>query len=318
MDVLKAMRIFVAVVDTGSLTAAAAQSDLSPTMVGNYLQALEERLGARLINRTTRRQNLTVFGKTYYERCVEILGLVEDVEAMALEAQSVPRGRLRITASAIFGSERLIPALADYAALYPKVDLDVVVTDTTIDLAEDGFEAAIRVGSLDDLRSADIVARPLAPYKLAICAAPAYLAKYGAPLRPDDLTTHECLTYIYSSPSDGNAVQSVWYLTGPDGGISVPITGRLRVDSAQGLRRAALAGMGIGMLPEILLSDDLKAGRLVRVLPAHQPPVRPLHLIYLRDRRMSSKLKSFVDFILVRFGPGAALHASSPQTSAEV
>ncbi|MEG1118175.1 MAG: LysR family transcriptional regulator, partial [Janthinobacterium sp.] len=116
MDIFKAMTIFIRVVDTGSLTAAAAQCELSPTMVGNHLQALEEHLGTRLINRTTRRQHLTEFGKAYYERCMEILGLVGDAEALALETQSSPKGRLRVTASATFGTERLIPALADYTA----------------------------------------------------------------------------------------------------------------------------------------------------------------------------------------------------------
>jgi DNA-binding transcriptional LysR family regulator len=301
MDILKAMDIFVRVVDTGSLTAAAAECDLSPTMVGNHLQALEDRLGTRLLNRTTRRQNLTEFGKVYYERCAEILGLVGDAEALALETQTVPKGRLRITASATFGTERLMPALADYAARYPKVDLDVVITDTMVDLAEDGFEAAIRIGSL---QGSDLIARPLAPYKLMICAAPSYLARRGEPSRPEDLGQHDCLAYTYSSRSEWRSAQAVWRMTGPDGEISVPIGGRVQVDNAQGLHRAALAGMGIVMLPEIMLTKDVEVGRLVRLLPGYTPPTRPLNLIYLRDRRMSTKLRSFIDFALDRFGPG--------------
>jgi DNA-binding transcriptional LysR family regulator len=221
----------------------------------------------------------------------------------------VPKGRLRITASAIFGSERLIPALADYMALYPGVDLDVVITDAMIDLAEDGFEAAIRIGSLSGtgVPEADLIARPLAGYQLVICASPGYLAGRGMPRRPDDLGTHECLTYIYSARSEWREAQTVWRVSGPEGEIDVPVAGRLQIDSAQGLRRAALAGMGVVMLPEILLSEDIAAGRLVRLLPDYWPPARPLNLIYLRDRRMSPKLKSFVDFILGRFGPGTSL-----------
>ena len=302
MDVFKAMGIFVRVVDTGSLTAAADACDLSPTMVGNHLQALEDRLGTRLINRTTRRQNLTEFGKTYYDRCVEILGLVGDADALALETQTVPKGRLRITASATFGTERLMPALADYAQRCPKVDLDVVITDTVVDLAEDGFEAAIRIGNL---QGSDLIARPLAAYKLMICASPDYLARRGKPRSPKDLAKHECLAYSYSSRSEWQSPQAAWRMTGPEGEISVPIAGRLQVDSAQGLRRAALAGMGIVMLPEIMLTEDVDAGRLVPLLRKYTPPVRPLNLLYLRDRRMSPKLRSFVDFAVERFGPDA-------------
>ncbi|GGF13347.1 LysR family transcriptional regulator [Aliidongia dinghuensis] len=306
MDVLKAMGVFVRTVDSGSLTAAAAACDLSPTMVGNHLQALEDRLGTRLLNRTTRRQHLTEFGQTYYDRCVEILRLVEDADSLAQEAHAQPKGRLRITASAAFGTERLMPALADYAALYPKINLDVVITDTVVDLAEDGFEAAIRIGSL---QGSDLVARPLAAYKLMICAAPRYLAERGEPLRPEDLARHECLAYTYSSRSEWRSAQAVWRMTGPVGEswgeISMPIAGRMQVDSAQGLRRAALAGMGIVMLPEIMLSEDIEAGRLVPLLHGYTPPIRPLNLIYLRDRRMSPKLRSFIDFIVGRFGQAA-------------
>jgi DNA-binding transcriptional LysR family regulator len=168
MDLLRAMDLFVRIVDRGSLTAAAADCDLSPTMVGNHLHALENRLGARLLNRTTRRQSLTDFGKTYYQRCVEILELVRGAEALALEAQSVPKGFLRITAPVTFGTERLMPAIANYAASYPRVDLDIVITDTVVDLAADGFEAAIRIGNP---RDADLVARPL-PTAGAVSASP--------------------------------------------------------------------------------------------------------------------------------------------------
>ena len=300
MNLLKAMGIFVRVVDLGSLTAVADECDLSPTMIGNHVKALEDRLGARLLNRTTRRQNLTEFGRVYYDRCVEILGLVGDAEALALETQTMPKGRLRITASATFGTERLMPALADYAARYPAVELDVVITDTVVDLAEDGFEAAIRIGGLPN---SSLVARPLAPYKLAICAAPAYLARRGAPRQPEDLQQHDCLAYAYSPRSEWRSAQSEWRMTGPDGEVIVPIAGRLQVDNAHGLRRAALAGMGIVMLPEIMLSEDIEAGRLVRLLPGYEPPTRPLNLLYLRDRRMSPKLRSFIDFTIERFGP---------------
>jgi DNA-binding transcriptional LysR family regulator len=299
MDIFRAMDLFVRIVDKGSLTAAAADCDLSPTMVGNHLHALENRLGARLLNRTTRRQSLTDFGKTYYQRCVEVLELVRGTEALALEAQSVPKGLLRITAPVTFGTERLMPAIADYAASYPKIELDIVITDTVVDLAADGFEAAIRIGNV---RDADLVARPLAPYQLILCAAPQYLAERGRPQRPEDFSRHDCLAYNFSSRSEWRSAEAVWRIAGPSGRITIPFAPRLRIDSAEGLRRAALAGMGIVMLPEIMLSNDLQAGRLVRLLPDYDHPIRPLNLVYLGDRRMLPKLRSFVDFVVERFG----------------
>jgi DNA-binding transcriptional LysR family regulator len=298
MDLLMAMSLFVRIVDTGSMTAAAVECDLSPTMVGNHLQALEDRLGTRLLNRTTRRQSLTGFGKDYYDRCVEILGMVGEAEALALETQTVAKGRLRITAPVTFGNELLMPALAEYVGLFPRVDLDVVMTDAVLDLSEDGFEAAIRLGNLS---AADIVARPLSSYRLTLCAAPAYLAVRGEPRKPEDLVEHDCLAYHYSPRSEWRSAQSVWRITGPHGEISIPFTTRLQTDSAEGLRRAVLAGMGIVMLPEILVSEDIKSGRLVRLLLGYAPPTRPLSLLYLRDRRMSPKLRSFVDFVIDRF-----------------
>ena len=229
---------------------------------------------------------------------MEILGLVEDAEALALDTQTVPKGRLRITAPVTFGSECLMPALVDYAARYPNVDLDVVITDAVADLAEDGFEAAIRLGNLP---ASDLIARPLAPYRLAICASPSYPKRRGTPLRPDDLGRHDCLTYTYSVRSEWHSAQAIWRMIGSDGEISVPLTSRFQANSAEGLRRAALAGLGVIMLPEIMLCEDVEAGRLVRILPDYAPPIRPMNLLYLRDRHMSSKLRSFVEFVIERF-----------------
>lgn len=298
MDVMRAMAVFVSVVDEGSLTAAAAKSDMSATMVGNYLHSLEGRLGTSLLKRTTRRQHLTEFGQVYYDRCVEILGLVADADALALQAHATPKGRLRITAPATFGAERLMPALADYVKLYPAVDLDVTLTDLMMDLVEEGFEAAIRIGPLQD---SGLMALPLAPYRLILCASPAYLSERNSPLQPQDLSEHDCLTFNYSFGSDWRSARSEWRLIGADGDITVPVSGRIQSDSSQGLRRAALAGMGIVMLPEVLLSDDIEAGRLIRLLPDHEPPTRPLNLVYMRDRRMTPKLRSFIDFVQHRF-----------------
>ena len=302
MDLLKAMTVFVRVVETGSLTAAGFACDLSPTMVGNHLQALEDRLGARLIHRTTRKQQISAFGQAYYERCVEILGLVHDTERLALDHLGTPRGRLRITAPVVFSNECLIPAIADYCQRYPEVQLDVVATDGLSDLIEDGFEAAIRIGAPGN---ADLVARPLRPYRLVLCASSAYLDANGVPATPEDLRAHQCLTYAYPPRSEMRATQPEWTLCSANGTVSVPVRGRLRIDNSDALRRALLAGMGIAMLPGILVDADIKAARLVEVLRDYAAPVRPINLLYLRDRQMSPKLRSFVEFVVERFGGGA-------------
>lgn len=299
MDLLKAMTVYVRVVEAGSLTAAADACELSATMVGNHLQALEARLGARLIHRTTRKQQITAFGQAYYERCIEILGLVDDAERMAFDHLSTPRGHLRVTAPAIFSNECLIPALADYCARYPEVQLDIVTSDAVSDLMEDGFEAAIRLGTPN---SSDLIARPLRPYRLVLCAAPSYLKANGTPRKPDDLRSHQCLTYAYPPRSELRAAQHEWLLSINDAAVSVPVGGRLKIDSAAALRKAVLAGLGIALLPSILVEADIREKRLARVLPRYAPPARPLNLLYLRDLRMSPKLRSFIEFVIERFG----------------
>jgi DNA-binding transcriptional LysR family regulator len=299
MDVLRAMEVFVRVVDTGSLTAAAARCEMSATMVGNYIQALEKRLGVTLLQRTTRRQHLTEFGSAYYERCLEILGSVADLEAMALDTLGTPRGRLRITAPATFGTECLLPAMKEYLDRYPSVDVDVVLSDAVVDLVENGFEVAIRLGTLPD---SGLIARPLAPYRMTICAAPEYLARRGTPRVAADLTEHECLAFAYSPSSEWHDAGVKWRTKGPEGSITIDVKGRVRVDSAQALRRAAVAGMGIVMLPIVLLQEEIEAGRLVPILTQYELPSRPLHVVYLPDRRISPKVRSFVEFMIERFG----------------
>ncbi|WP_233870641.1 LysR family transcriptional regulator [Paraburkholderia adhaesiva] len=299
MDLLKAMTVFVRVVETGNLTSAAVACDLSPTMVGNHLQALEARLGTRLIHRTTRKQQVSAFGQTYYERCVEILGLIDDSERLAHDHLATPRGRLRVTAPVMFTNECLIPAIAEYCESYPEVKLDIVATDAISDLVNDGFEAAIRIGPLGN---PDLVARPLKPYRLVLCASPNYLKAHGTPATPDALSTHQCLTYAFPPRSEWYAAQPEWVLHGAEGRVVVRVDGRLKIDNSEALRRAVVRGLGVAMLPEILVNDDLRAKQLVEVLPDYAAPERQLNLLYLRERHTSPKLRSFIDFVVKRFG----------------
>jgi len=272
-------------------------------MVGNHLQALETRLGARLIHRTTRKQKISAFGQAYYERCVEILGLIDDSERLAMDHLATPRGRLRVTAPVVSTSECLIPVIADYCARYPEVKLDIVATDALTDLIDDGFEAAIRIGAPIH---PDVVARRLAPYRLVLCASKDYLEAHGVPATPQALSEHQCLTYAYPPRSEWHAAQPEWMLHGPEGPVSVPVDGRLKIDNAQALRVAAVRGLGIAMLPSMLVRDDIRKKRLVEILPDFAAPERPLHLLYLGERQKSPKLQSFIEFIIERFATDAS------------
>jgi DNA-binding transcriptional LysR family regulator len=291
MDLLDSMEVYVLAVEKGSLSAAATACGISATMAGKHLRTLEKRLGMRLLNRTTRRQHLTAFGEDYYVRCKEILRLVVETDAQAQNLQLAPAGKLRITAPVTFGTEALMPALSEYLDRYPQVSIDVALCDRVVDLVEEGFEAAIRIGQLPD---SALIAKSLAPYRLMICASPEYLARRGTPGKPEDLSEHECLSF---SP----AALAHWRLTDQDGAYRVPVSGRLQVNHGQALRVAALHGLGIVLQPAILLEADVRAGRLVRLFPTHELPSRPMSVVYLPDRYRSLKLRSFVDFLVERF-----------------
>jgi DNA-binding transcriptional LysR family regulator len=293
MDQLRGMAVFVQVVDLGGISAAAEREQLSPTMVGNHLRALEERLGARLLNRTTRRQSLTESGAIYYEQCRTILRLVADANGGVQASQTAPSGRLRIAAPLSFGSEQLTPAVGEFLAVHPAVSVELTLNDRVMDLVEEGFDAAIRVGKLAE---SGLVARPLRPYRMWICGSPAYLRARGTPLTPDDLAGHDCLVFSHAGRR--------WRFDDAAGGAAEQRTvpGRFTVNSGQALRVAALAGLGIIMQPEVLLEEDVRLGRLVRLFADNDLPSRAMNLVYLRDRQMPPKLAAFRDFILRRFG----------------
>jgi DNA-binding transcriptional LysR family regulator len=306
MDLFQAMGVYVKVVETGSMTAAAQACGLSTTMVGNHLRALEQRLGVSLLKRTTRRQSLTEFGATYYQRCKDVLGLVDDSEQLAEQAQDDARGVLRLTAPAAFGAERLAPALAEFSLLYPLVQLEVVLTNQIIDPIEQNFDAAIRLGVIE---SSGLIARPLQDYTLNICAAPEYLQRRGIPADPEQLREHDCLAFSYPAGDDWQSVAKQWRLTGPQGEVVVPVSGPMAINSSPGLRQAALAGMGIVMLPDVVVGQDIAEGKLIALLNDYPPPSRPMHLVYTQDRYRLPKLRRFVDFVMARWGRTQAFTA---------
>jgi len=290
MDKLRSMEVFVAVVDAGSFTAAAAQCDISPVMVGKHIQYLESLLAARLLTRTTRRQSLTELGAQYADQCKAILAQIREAESGAAHLRGGARGLLKITSPVSFGSEMLAPALVEYLAQYPEMRADLDLNDRYVDVVEDGYDAAIRIGALED---SSLVARALQPYKMMICAAPAYLKRKGKPRTPTELVHHECLDFLHWTKNVR------WRLNGELSDIPVS---RLRSNNGQALKSAAVAGFGIVMQSEILLATEVAAGRLVPLLEDYLPTPRPMHLLYPRDRQPTPKLSTFIEFMLDRFG----------------
>lgn len=293
MDRLLSMTAFAKAVELGSFSAAGEALGLSSQLVGKYVQTLEQQLGVRLLNRTTRRQHLTDIGKTFYERVKIILAEVEAAEALAAETRATPRGRLRINAPVSFGIHALSPRLPEYLHAYPEVSIDLSVSNRYVDVIEDGFDAVFRVGELSD---SGLIARPLAPYRLVLCAAPAYLSAHAPIHHPHDLAQHECLGFSHSE------LRKHWTFDGPEGRITVPVSGRLMVDSGESLLPIAIAGMGVLLQPLELVQKDLSARRLVEVLPDFKIPTRPMHILYAPDRRITPKLRSFIDFAVAVFG----------------
>jgi len=295
LDRLHSMAVFVSAADKCGFAAAAKELDLSPTMVAKHVRSLEERVGERLLNRTTRQQSLTEVGRLFYERCRQVLADAEAADACAAEFRNAPRGVLKVHSPVSFGTERLAPALARYLRLNPSVDVELTLSDRPADLVEGGFEAAVRIGDLGEPR---LVARPLRPYEMWLCASPAYLALRGTPQRAADLAAHDCLGFAYWRH------RKVWRLRRQGTVEEVHVNGRLVANNGQALKAAAVAGVGIIMQPEVLVSADVAAGRLVRLLADHELPSRPMHLVYLAERHPGPKLRSFVDFVVDAFGVG--------------
>jgi len=298
MDRFTGLEVFVRVVELGGLTAAADDRAMSPTMVAKHLRAIETRLGAKLFVRTTRRQSLTDAGRIYYAECRELLERLRAADESVSVLQSTVSGTLRIFAPVTFGSFGLTPRLAEYLARHPDLKVDLTLSDRPADLIDEGYDAAFSIGPEEDSR---YVVRPLRPYVMAMGAAPAYLGTRGTPLRPTDLVSHNCLGFSYW------ARQDAWRLLGPNGEELAPILGNFRVNNGPALLQAALAGLGIVLQPEVLLSESFARGGLIRLLTEYAAPAREMSLLYVPQRRTTPKLRSFIDFTLAAFGPEACV-----------
>ena len=290
MDRITSMTAFVHVVDHGSFSAAAKRLELSPAMVTSHVQALEKRLGIQLLNRTTRKVSVTEAGRAFYERCTQILAEVEEAETAASDLHSTPRGTVRLNTSVALA--RLVtPLIADYVAIYPDVSFELIMTDRMVDLVEEGFDLALRTGPLPD---STLIARRLGLGRKILCASPEYLARHGTPQHPADLAEHNCLTYMNSF------LEHHWHFTGPDGEHDVDVSGNLRTNSIEGMRAAALAGLGICLMPSMSIGADAAAGRLVRLLPEFRTSETIIQAVYPASRHLPLKVRTFLDFLVER------------------
>ena len=293
MDKLTGMDLFVRAVDTGSFSETARAMNLTPSAVSKQIARLEDRLGARLFNRTTRRLAPTEEGRAYYERCRQILADIEEAEAAVSQLNAKPRGVLRVNMPIVFGRRHVIPAFGEFLKRYPEVHLDVTMTDQFVDPIAEGVDMLIRVGELKD---SSLIARKLAGARRVVIASPDYWAKHGKPTVPGDLSKHNCLTYTYlASGSD-------WRMTGPDGTEHVvPVAGNLAANNGEALMAAALDGVGVVLLPIWMCGPELQAGELEEVLSDYTLPEPSVHAIYPPGRHLSAKVRAFVDFLVERF-----------------
>ncbi|WP_345777612.1 LysR family transcriptional regulator [Dyella sp. LX-1] len=290
--------MFVKSVELGSFSAAGDALHMSPQFVGKHIQAIEQRLGVRLLNRTTRRQSLTDFGRAFFERAKSILAEVEAAESLAAETRATPTGKLRINAPVSFGMHTLAPRLPVYVKQFPRVEVELTFANRMVDLINEGYDIVFRVGHLSD---SGLVALPLAPYALVLCAAPAYLKGRPTLQTPWDLQQHECLGFSHTD------LRTHWTFDGPHGQICVPIKSHFTADHGEALLCAALAGLGIMLQPQELVRSPLEDGRLVELLPYYRPLTRPMHVLYAPDRRVTPKVRSFLDFAVATFGAHAPL-----------
>lgn len=293
MDRLTSMAVFVRVVEKGSFAAVAEEFSLSTTMVANHVRALEAQLGARLLDRTTRRHSLTEIGSVYVERCRDVLNSVQAADYVAEALRAVPRGKLRMTAPVTYGVHKLVPLIGEYMALYPEVQVELVLNDRVVDMVEEGFEVALRSGVVD---GANLVARPLRPSRMLAVASPAYLQRHGTPRHPAELAGHNCLGFM----SWGK--DYAWRFTQGEQLEKVAVRGSFVSNNGQALLTAALNGIGVVVQADVLLDAAIASGELVQLLPDWTLPARPVHLVRTRDSRPTAKLRTFVDFLVERLG----------------
>ncbi len=293
MDRLISMKAFAQVVDTGSFTQAADRLGVTRAAISKSVMQLEKQLGARLLNRTTRRVSPTEVGLVYHDRCRAILADIDEAERAVSSLHDEPRGRLRINAPMSFALLHLTGPLTDFMARYPEVKVQMIMNDRHVDMIDGGFDLGIRIGRLTD---SSLIARRISKSRRVTCAAPDYLDAHGTPNHPQDLRDHVCLTYGHLSHG------TRWTFAGPTGEVAVTIDAALCVNNGDFLCDAALKGRGIVSMPTFIVGDGLRSGRLVKVLQDWSPAPADISVIYPPHRYLSAKVRVFIDFLVERFG----------------
>ncbi|MDU9393811.1 LysR family transcriptional regulator [Pseudomonas sp. zfem002] len=290
MNPFEDMRIFSQVMESGSFTAAADKLGLSKQFVSRRLMALEERLGVRLLNRSTRRLDPTPLGQSYYESALRLLSEVEQVEQGIAGQTSEPRGTVRVSAPLSFAVAHLGCLLPEFLQRYPQVSVEVDLSDRSVDLLGEGYDLALRIGVLED---STLIARRLAAIERVYCASPDYLARKGTPSRPDELASHDCLPY-------GHGRQVQWRFVEQGKARVVTVCGRMRANNGELLRDAAIKGMGITYLPTFIVADALAAGQLVSVLETFAPEPLQLSAVYPQHRQSARPVQVLIEFMRER------------------
>lgn len=292
MDTLTDIAVFVQVVDSGSFTAAAERLELSKAVVSKYVTRLENRLGARLLNRTTRRLSLTEVGRAFYERSQAGLRELEEAEAEVSRLQGAPRGTLRINAPMSFGILHIAPAIPEFLQQYPDLNVDMNLDDRQLDLVEEGFDLAIRIAQLPD---STLVARRLGPCRHVVCGAPGYFRRHGIPRTPRDLRDHNAITFKYQDSA------REWHFLAPDSTpVRVPVRGSIQMNNSLGLREALLQEVGITLTPTFVVGEDIQTGRLEAVLKDYKTLELSIYAVFPQQRHLSPKVRAFVEFMAGR------------------
>lgn len=292
MDRLTAVRVFVEVADRASLTQTAEHLEMSAAMVSRYLAAVEDWFGARLLHRTTRKVSLTDAGFAALPACRQLLDIAEEARYIAAERRREPAGVLRITAAGSFADAQLTAALVDFQRQHGQVEILLSVGDKAADLVTERVDLAVRITNTLD---PSMIARPLARCRSMLCASPAYLERHGVPHTAEELHQHRCIAHAFG-------IGKQYRFTRGGETITVPVDWRFHTNETAVLQRAVLCGAGVGMLPTYYLGDDLRAGRLVPLLPDHEPEVLGIHAIYLSRQHQPLALRLLVDFLAARFG----------------
>lgn len=287
MDTLSSMHTFVRAVETGSFSAVARELQTTQPTISKQVAALEERLGTRLLTRSTRTLSLTEDGERYYERALDALEAVEMAEA-SVKAADTPSGLLRVSCPLTFGAGWIMPRIGAFLACYPEVNLDLRMSDQFVDLVEEGIDVAIRSGRLDD---SNFVARRIGTARYVTVATPEYLERNGTPLVPADLSGHDCIIY------SGLRTANEWHFESAAGAVSVKVSARIQVNSTIATRDAVLQSLGVALVPVWLVADALEAGSVRTVLADFEPRPMPIHALFLSRRFQPLKARAFVDFL---------------------